>query len=590
MALRRYFSGLIASLLNTSPRDGRAELALTLNERRTLGIQLFVLALVLLLGVAQYVSAGVARRSKTTTSCKVSLAPIEKNVARVHSLFLYPVKSCAPIKCSHLPLTYKGFELDRRWCFLRRKQNTQDHVTGVAGDWEKITLKTEPRLALIQPSLSTGAAADANADNAGADGEILRLAISPYALAHDASLATRMNEQLCASTPARPTDEMLRAWPKIDQLDMYGDPVQGRVVASASSETQLEPSQWMSRFLGYEVKLVYFDRHAPGAQRPAWPWYLPRSSAGSASGSVSAKDASEGNKVDRWSLALERGAYVNKSGPGKGVEFQDEYPLLVTSVESMAYVQSQLQDAIAALTKESQVQGSNLQTDGRGGRPFAGLEKVAHLYSRPLLDTPATLAGKSGEAAAWEAAITATPAELEFKRHNGDPLSILRFRPNVVIASSPTKSASGSAAGAALPPFVEEQWETMWLHPYDQMKDLNSCNNGDRGSGADEDTVTAHINLVTYCERCTITTLDPVTGEFDRAGMPLKLIARSHAKDKKLSGRKMACFGLYAVPLPLPSGEQGENAAREVYGELNVGDSISVRHRPVAPEELLTGG
>lgn len=107
---------------------------------------------------------------------------------------------------------------------------------------------------------------------------------------------------------------------------MYGDNVQGRVVGPA--EDAQDPSRWASDFLGYEVKLIHFDRHAADKQRPAWPWYKPPAELANAA--VSAEKA---KSQDQWRSAGERGAYVDKEGPGKGVEFQDEYPLLVASSE-----------------------------------------------------------------------------------------------------------------------------------------------------------------------------------------------------------------------------------------------------------------
>lgn len=175
----------------------------------------------------------------------------------------------------------------------------------------------------------------------------------------------------------------------------------------------------------------------------------------------------------------------------------------------MDAVQAQLSEALDALV-------TSPGTDGRGGRQFGGLEKCAAL-------------------------------------HHGNPLSIVRFRPNIVIESSKRRKEK-------LPPFSEDSWETLWCR---DTSSTSSAGNGFK----------ARINLVARCQRCVMTTVDPVTAKFDEASVPLKLLSRSHAKDKKLKGLKAACFGMYAVPLP-PHGQAFD------YGSVRVGDAVDVRWRP----------
>jgi uncharacterized protein len=178
----------------------------------------------------------------------------------------------------------------------------------------------------------------------------------------------------------------------------------------------------------------------------------------------------------------------------------------------MEAVQAQLADALDALT-------TSPGTDGRGGRQFGGLEKSAAL-------------------------------------HHDNFLSIVRFRPNIVIESSKRREKK-------LPPFSEDSWETLWCRDT---------------SDAAEGALKARINLVARCQRCVMTTIDPVTAKFDEASVPLKLLSRSHAKDKKLKGLNAACFGMYAVPLP-PHGSLSD------YGIVRVGDAVDVRWRPFALDD-----
>lgn len=87
----------------------------------------------------------------------------------------------------------------------------------------------------------------------------------------------------------------------------------------------------------------------------------------------------------------------------RGIEFQDEYPLLVASHESLLYVRSQLSSAL-----------SSSDNDGRGGRAITGLDST--------------------------------------KWSDANALSMARFRPNIVFKGT----------GAA---FGEDSWERIWILP-----------------------------------------------------------------------------------------------------------------------------
>lgn len=75
--------------------------------------------------------------------------------------------------------------------------------------------------------------------------------------------------------PLRPSNEELQRWPLLERISMWGDEADGRVVQRApSSEYKGTPSEWVSKFLGYEVVLVQFS---PEKERDAFPIFKPPS-------------------------------------------------------------------------------------------------------------------------------------------------------------------------------------------------------------------------------------------------------------------------------------------------------------------------
>ncbi|RYZ02322.1 MAG: MOSC domain-containing protein, partial [Comamonadaceae bacterium] len=60
--------------------------------------------------------------------------------ARIERLFVYPVKSCAPVEVREALLTETGFDLDRAWM-----------VVDDAGNF--VTQRELPRLALVKPQI-----------------------------------------------------------------------------------------------------------------------------------------------------------------------------------------------------------------------------------------------------------------------------------------------------------------------------------------------------------------------------------------------------------------------------------------------------
>ncbi|KAJ9476802.1 MOSC domain-containing protein [Pseudozyma hubeiensis] len=165
-------------------------------------------------------------------------------------------------------------------------------------------------------------------------------------------------------------------------MEMYGDYADGRVAALPDgSDCKSTPSEWLSRFLGYPALLLHFDTTS-STTRDAFPIFKPPT------------DSSLWSTNDRSELHRKR-----------GIEFQDEYPLLVASQESLDFVRSQLFSALASS-----------DSDGRGGRRITGID--ATKWSSP------------------------------------EALNMARFRPNIVIKGN-----------GELPAFSEDSWERIWILP-----------------------------------------------------------------------------------------------------------------------------
>ncbi len=159
--------------------------------------------------------------------------------------------------------------------------------------------------------------------------------------------------------------------------------------SSDGSMRKLSPSEWISEFLGYPVLLIHFDITSSTA-RKAFPIFKPPS------------DSSSWSNNDRDELHRRR-----------GIEFQDEYPLLVASQESLAFVRSQLTSAL-----ESADGG-----DGRGGRAITDIDSTK-----------------------WSDSTT---------------LSMARFRPNIVLKGNPSP----------IDAFSEDSWERLWILPSSPSSD-----------------------------------------------------------------------------------------------------------------------
>lgn len=108
--------------------------SMTETEKRTLSVQLAILAVLLLFPLSRWLSPAQAKAAQKTIDLTGN--EYEEDAARIKALFLYPIKGAKPIRFDELELTYKGFELDRRWCFIR------------ADDGKKVNLKVEPRVSM----------------------------------------------------------------------------------------------------------------------------------------------------------------------------------------------------------------------------------------------------------------------------------------------------------------------------------------------------------------------------------------------------------------------------------------------------------
>ena len=213
--------------------------------------------------------------------------------------------------------------------------------------------------------------------------------------------------------------------------------------------------------------LIHFDT-ASNTARNAFPIFKPPT------------DSAAWSATDRAELHRQR-----------GIEFQDEYPLLVASLSSLTSVRDQLSSSIAS------TDGS----DGRGGRAIAGID-----------------AGKWSDPAA---------------------LSMARFRPNVVVKG-------------AFNAFSEDSWERMWVLPPQTTADTPQ-HRGEGEEDAVKPS--AMLQLVARCQRCLLTAVDPVTAEKDpsvplkllnRSRMRIKKVDGIEGGN----GRPGPCFGMYAIPLP----------------------------------------
>ncbi|CDW99805.1 hypothetical protein [Sporisorium scitamineum] len=319
--------------------------------------QIYVFVLLITIGILrQYLHPTPSKRKGTFGAATASSQPgaEDETLGEIAEIFIYPIKSCAGVSVSKAELTGQGFDLDRRWMAVR---------TATTGKLEKISLREEPKLTLIQPVIDDST-------------NTLKLSLTEVGQKQEKG---RLGE---TATPLRPTSTQLQAWKQVPSVEMYGDYADGRVAELSDESTRkLSPSEWISEFLGYPALLIHFDTTSTTA-RDAFPVFKPPT------------DAQTWSNGDLDELHRKR-----------GIEFQDEYPLLVASQESLEFVRSQLS---AALTSAD-------GGDGRGGRPITGIDP--HKWSDPTA------------------------------------LSIARFRPNIVVK------------GNDMPSFSEDSWERIWILP-----------------------------------------------------------------------------------------------------------------------------
>lgn len=176
----------------------------------------------------------------------------------------------------------------------------------------------------------------------------------------------------------------------------------------------------------------------------------------------------------------------------RGIEFQDEYPLLVATAESLVDVQAQLRDALDGSARD--------QTDGRGGRAIAGLD------SRIWSD---------------------------------NTLSMQRFRPNIVV-----RSASDSHP---IPPFSEDSWERIWI------QDSGTDEEDGMFQAMLQLVARCQRCLLTAVDPVTAEKDASVPLKLlNRSRMRIKKPQGMQGGN----GRNGPCFGMYAVPLPVSHGEE----------------------------------
>lgn len=236
------------------------------------------------------------------------------------------------------------------------------------------------------------------------------------------------------------------------------------------------------QFLGYPVLLIHFDTTSSVA-RDAFPIFKPPSDAGT--------------WVDTDRQELER---------KRGIEFQDEYPLLVATAESLVDVQNQLRDALNGFARD--------QTDGRGGRAIAGLDS---------------------------------------KLWSTNSLSMQRFRPNIVV-----RSASGSAP---IPPFSEDSWERIWIQDDDAEESRATSKAMLQLVARCQRCLLTAVDPITAEKDASV----PLK-LLNRSRMRIKKPEGMQGGN----GRSGPCFGMYAVPLPISHGGESNYGTLKIGDNVRV--------------------
>lgn len=300
---------------------------------------------------------------------------------------------------------------------------------------------------------------------------------------------------------------------------MWGDAADARIVDETvdSAQWSSTPSQWLSQFLGYEVKLIQFD--SEGVSREAFPLYKPP--------------------------VLAKGDTLEELRTPRGIEFQDEYPLLIATLESLDDLQEQIREATFAL----------YATDRRGGLSVAGkLFEPANWRDKILQSTQAA------------EAVVSDDSKTDTQRRR-DWLNIQRFRPNIVLRSCASTDK----------PSIKAWEEDFWTKLEFRASSGSPSNPGSKEEPAETSApaTTIEMHLVSRCQRCLLTTVDPTTAERD-VSVPLAFLRRSRNQVKKVpldekglpkqgdeKGKPGPCFGMYAV---VPEGRGGE---------VSIGDDVT---------------
>lgn len=272
----------------------------------------------------------------------------DEDVAQIEKIIVYPIKSCHGISLQKAEISKKGLQYDRRWLIVKKE--------GLK--W--LSLREEPKLTFIIPSFE------------GEEGEeVLRLRLSEHS----------EKKLPCIDVALNPNEKNTLQWQLLPAMDFYGSKAQGRVVQmnNWNSEWQGSPSEWISTFLEYEVYLIYFDK--PASKRQAFPIVKPPSD------------------LKKWDK--KRQQELNEH---TDIEFQDGYPFLVSTMESL--------------------NGINLQLD----------EMMTNPTTKMRIDKDYWTAQRQ-------------------EREAG--IKMQTFRPNIVLKARPGK--------AGYPPFSEDSWETIWI-------------------------------------------------------------------------------------------------------------------------------
>lgn len=273
----------------------------------------------------------------------------DEDIAQIDKIIVYPIKSCHGVSLDEADISKKGLQYDRRWLIVQRE--------GLK--W--LSLREEPKMTFIIPSFEE---VDGN--------KVLRLRLSEQS---DIRMPV-------VDLPLDPDEETTSKWNLLPPLDFYGSKAQGRVVESASGNGDWKgtPSEWFSKALGYEVYFLYFDR--PTSKRQKFPILKPPSD------------------LDKWEEKRREELQQHTD-----IEFQDEYPFLITTKESLSSINTQLEDGMSSPT-------STLRIDKEH----------------------------------WSAQRAQEEAGIKMQT----------FRPNIVL--------KGRTGQSSYPAFSEDSWETIWIN------------------------------------------------------------------------------------------------------------------------------